>query len=99
MADDLDLAVHAAPAGAEVGLGHFAGVRTLSRSQKIDGSVVTEADQAVEERVRRVLLAERPQDAFQGEETGVLGQGSRRWVLDGIDGTLVFVRGTTAGRR
>jgi histidinol-phosphatase len=55
--------------------------------------VVTEADLAVEHEVRRILLAERPDDAFLGEETGELGRGRRRWILDGIDGTAVFVQG------
>lgn len=90
---DLDLALAAALSGAELGLRYFAHVRELARDHKLDGSVVTEADLAVEERVRAVLLAARPDDAFLGEETGELGAGRRRWVLDGIDGTLVFVEG------
>ncbi|MEU2202640.1 inositol monophosphatase family protein [Isoptericola sp. NPDC019482] len=91
--DDLDLALRAALAGAELGLAYFARVQGLARDHKVDGSVVTEADLAVEEEVRRVLLAARPDDAFLGEETGELGAGDRRWILDGIDGTLVFVEG------
>ncbi|MFJ8857901.1 inositol monophosphatase family protein [Streptomyces sp. NPDC102451] len=93
MPDDLALAQRAALAGASVGLRYFARVRSLAQQQKVDGSVVTEADLAVEEEVRRVLLAERPEDAFLGEETGEHGEGRRRWILDGIDGTLVFVQG------
>lgn len=92
MRDDLVLAQRAAVAGAAVGLRYFARVQELARQQKADGSVVTEADLTVEEEVRRVLRAERPADAFIGEETGELGQGRRRWILDGIDGTLVFVQ-------
>ncbi|MFE5334618.1 inositol monophosphatase family protein [Isoptericola sp. NPDC056573] len=92
-ADDLDLALQAALAGAELGLRYFAHVQELARDHKLDGSVVTEADLAVEERVRAVLLAARPDDAFLGEETGERGAARRRWVLDGIDGTLVFVEG------
>ncbi|WP_326826886.1 inositol monophosphatase family protein [Streptosporangium sp. NBC_01756] len=72
---------------------YFARVQELPHEQKVDGSVVTEADLAVEEEVRRVLLTERPRDAFLGEETGELGDERRRWILDGIDGTLVFVQG------
>ncbi len=90
---DLDLALAAALAGADLGLRYFARVQELARDHKLDGSVVTEADLAVEERVREVLRAARPDDAFLGEETGELGAGRRRWVLDGIDGTLVFVEG------
>jgi len=91
--DDLDLALQAALSGAELGLRYFAHVRELARDHKLDGSVVTEADLAVEERVRAAVLAARPDDAFLGEETGELGSGRRRWILDGIDGTLVFVEG------
>jgi histidinol-phosphatase len=93
MSDDLALAQRAALAGAAVGLRYFDRVRTLTQQQKADGSVVTEADLAVETEVRRLLLAERPDDAFLGEETGERGAGRRRWILDGIDGTLVFVKG------
>ncbi|MFE6971627.1 inositol monophosphatase family protein [Isoptericola sp. NPDC057653] len=87
--DDLDLALRAALSGADLGLRYFAHVQELAREHKLDGSVVTEADLAVEEQVRGVLLAARPDDAFLGEETGELGGGRRRWILDGIDGTLV----------
>ncbi|MCZ2262626.1 inositol monophosphatase family protein [Isoptericola sp. QY 916] len=90
---DLDLALAAALSGAALGLRCFAHVRDLARDHKLDGSVVTKADLAVEERVRAVLLAARPDDAFLGEETGALGSSGRRWILDGIDGTLVFVEG------
>jgi len=91
--DDLDLALRAALSGAALGLEFFAHVQDLAVEHKLDRSVVTRADLAVEEEVRRVLRAERPDDAFLGEETGELGSGRRRWILDGIDGTLVFVEG------
>ncbi|MGA4846493.1 inositol monophosphatase family protein [Streptomyces sp. G5(2025)] len=92
MPDDLALAQQAALTGAAVALRHQARVAALRPHLKDDGSVVTEADIAVEEEVRRVLLAGRPDDAFLGEETGELGTGSRRWILDGIDGTGLFLR-------
>lgn len=93
MSDDLVLAQRAALAGAAVALRHHARAAALSQHLKSDGSVVTEADVAVEEEVRRVLRAARPGDAFLGEETGESGTGSRRWILDGIDGTGLFLRG------
>ncbi|AWS45945.1 histidinol phosphate phosphatase [Streptosporangium sp. 'caverna'] len=91
--DDLELAQRAALVGAEIGLRYFAHVRGLPQELKADGSVVTEADRTVEHEVRRVLLDARPEDAFLGEETGEHGRGRRRWILDGIDGTAVFVQG------
>jgi histidinol-phosphatase len=93
LADDLVLAQRAALRGAEIGLGYWGRVRSLARELKADGSIVTEADRAVETEVRRTLLAARPADACLGEETGESGDSARRWILDGIDGTAVFVVG------
>ncbi|MFN8516386.1 MAG: inositol monophosphatase family protein [Chloroflexia bacterium] len=93
LADDLALAQRAALRGAAVALGYWGRVRSLAQELKADGSIGTEADRAVETEVRRVLLAARPGDACLGEETGETGSGPRRWVLDGIDGTAVFVVG------
>jgi histidinol-phosphatase len=40
------------------------------------------------------LLADaRPDDAVLGEEQGATGEGSRRWIVDPIDGTRNFARG------
>lgn len=93
LTDDLALAQQAALRGAAIGLDYWGRVRSLAQELKADGSIVTEADRAVETEVRRVLLTARPGDACLGEETGETGSGPRRWVLDGIDGTAVFVVG------
>jgi histidinol-phosphatase len=90
---DLALAQRAALAGGELGLRYFARVSQLAQDLKADGTIVTEADRAVEGTVRRILLEARPEDACLGEETGESGSGQRRWILDGIDGTALFVRG------
>ena len=92
-AADLALAQRAALIGARLGLQYFQRVKDLRVDYKSDGSYVTEADCRVEETVRSVLLADRPNDACLGEETGEIGAGPRRWILDGIDGTAVFLRG------
>ena len=60
---------------------------------KPDLTPVTDADQSVEEGIRRVLSRARPRDAVQGEETGTTGHSQRRWVVDPIDGTKNYVRG------
>jgi histidinol-phosphatase len=60
---------------------------------KPDLTPVSDADRAVEEAVRRALASVRPTDAVLGEEFGTTGTGSRRWILDPIDGTKNFVRG------
>jgi histidinol-phosphatase len=91
--NDLLLARRAALAGAVVGLRYFADLARLAPEQKSDGSVVTEADRAVEAAIRAVLVEARPDDAVLGEEAGQVGQGSRRWIVDPIDGTAQFVAG------
>ncbi len=60
---------------------------------KPDLTPVTDADQAVEEGIRRTLSRVRSRDAVTGEEQGSTGSGARRWIVDPIDGTKNFVRG------
>jgi histidinol-phosphatase len=93
---DLELAQRAVMIGAAVALPHFAALAELPRELKADGTVVTAADRAVESAIREVLGAARPDDAILGEEqgqtAGAVG-GSRRWIIDPIDGTALFVAG------
>jgi histidinol-phosphatase len=91
--DDLQVARRAALAGAAVGMRWFADLARLRREMKPDGSVVTEADRAVEAEIRTVLSAECPADAVLGEEGGQSGDAARRWIIDPIDGTALFVAG------
>ncbi len=60
---------------------------------KPDLTPVTDADRTVETALRAVISSERPGDAVVGEEYGTSGSGSRRWIVDPIDGTKNFVRG------
>jgi histidinol-phosphatase len=91
---DLELAQRAALTGAAEALRHFAVIADLPRETKKDGSVVTLADRAVERVIREVLTAARPDDAILGEEQGeTTGGTGRRWIIDPIDGTALFVRG------
>jgi histidinol-phosphatase len=60
---------------------------------KPDLTPVTDADEAVEESLRRTLSRVRSRDAVTGEEHGSSGHSQRRWVIDPIDGTKNFVRG------
>jgi histidinol-phosphatase len=60
---------------------------------KPDLTPVTDADEAVEESIRRTLSRVRSRDAVTGEEHGSSGHSQRRWVIDPIDGTKNFVRG------
>ena len=60
---------------------------------KPDLTPVSDADESVEEGIRRTLSRARPRDAVLGEERGSTGNSQRRWVIDPIDGTKNFVRG------
>ncbi|MFC6287392.1 inositol monophosphatase family protein [Nocardioides sp. GCM10027113] len=60
---------------------------------KPDLTPVTDADEAVEESIRRTLSRARSRDAVTGEEQGSSGHSQRRWIVDPIDGTKNFVRG------
>jgi len=65
----------------------------LQISIKDDSTPVTDVDRTIEEALRSTLSRVRPRDAVLGEEDGESGHGSRRWVIDPIDGTKNFVRG------
>ena len=62
--------------------------------RKGDDSPVTIADRAVEEALRGMIEAKRPDDGIIGEEFGVKeSQNGLNWVLDPIDGTKPFTIG------
>jgi histidinol-phosphatase len=88
---DLELALRLADAADVISLPHFRS--GLAIETKPDLTPVTEADRAVEAELRRLLASERPDDAILGEEEGAVGAGSRRWILDPIDGTRNYARG------
>lgn len=89
---DLALAHELADAADALTLQRFRAL-DLAVESKPDLTPVSDADRAVEQEVRRLLATARPDDAVLGEEYGVDGDGSRRWVIDPIDGTKNFVRG------
>ncbi len=55
---------------------------------------LTEADGAVESFLSERLAHAYPSDGFQGEEGGSTRYGTLRWVVDPIDGTANFMRGS-----
>jgi histidinol-phosphatase len=61
--------------------------------EKADKSPVTEADIAVEKMVREAVRERFPEDAVLGEESGLEGGSTRRWIVDPIDGTKNFADG------
>jgi histidinol-phosphatase len=91
MSADLELAFRLADTADAISLPHFRS--GLAVETKPDLTPVTEADRAVETAIRQVLATERPADAILGEEEGAVGTGSRRWIVDPIDGTRNYARG------
>ena len=59
----------------------------LRVSAKPDLTPVTDADTDGEELIRSQLKRARSRDAVLGEEGGETGGGSRKWIIDPIDGT------------
>jgi histidinol-phosphatase len=90
---DLMLALDLADLADQITL-ERAGAADLRVDRKPDRTPVTDADLAVEDAIRTVLRAQRPQDAVLGEERGGgCASADRRWLLDPIDGTKNFLRG------
>lgn len=89
---DLAFALKLAAVADEISLARFEAA-DLQVEAKPDRTFVTDADKAVERAIRDLIEAERPEDSFFGEESGREERGSRRWVIDPIDGTANFLRG------
>jgi histidinol-phosphatase len=68
--------------------------RDLEITAKPDRSLVTQADKAIERRLRERILDAYPDHGLVGEEYGTeSADASVRWYIDPIDGTHNFVRG------
>jgi histidinol-phosphatase len=91
LAADLKLAQALADEARSISLALFRG--NFGRRRKADGSIVTDADEAIERAIRARVGRERPGDAMLGEEYGETGSGPRRWIVDAIDGTAHFAEG------
>jgi histidinol-phosphatase len=89
---DLQLALELADGADAITMKHFQST-TLAVRTKLDMTPVSEADEAVERMIRERLASDRPDDSIVGEEFGTTGTGSRRWIIDPIDGTRNYVRG------
>ena len=92
MSPDLVLALALADAADAISLSRFR-ASDLRVETKPDLTPVTEADTAVEAAIRERLAADRPDDGLLGEEFGTVAGGSRRWIIDPIDGTRNYSRG------
>jgi myo-inositol-1(or 4)-monophosphatase len=92
-ADDRDLAARAARLGGAAALARFG--TALAVADKGSGAdPVTLADREAEAAVVGLLRSERAGDGVLGEEGAATpGDGRRRWLVDGLDGTMNFVSG------
>src|SRR6187455_1110645 len=92
LAAEIALAQRLADAAREAIRPHFR--MPVAAERKGDATPVTIADRSAEEAMRRILVAEVPQDGVHGEEFGITeGRSGRQWVLDPIDGTKAFLAG------
>lgn len=91
--DDLEVAHRLADLADRITGKAYRPGHSVEHELKDDGSPVTHHDRRVEEAVHDELARLRPGDAVVGEEIGAHGQSDRRWVIDGIDGTVSFVVG------
>ncbi|HTF12587.1 MAG TPA: inositol monophosphatase family protein [Asanoa sp.] len=86
---DADLAIAAAEAGAEVVRRYYG--TPVDHFAKSHRDFATTADLEAERAILAVIRAERPDDAFLGEESGRSGPaGPRMWMVDPLCGTLNF---------
>lgn len=98
MNEDLEFALRLADAADQLSLRRFHDT-DLHVENKPDMTPVTDADRAVETKLRDLIAAERPGDEVYGEEGGgnaarmPASPNGRRWIIDPIDGTKNYLRG------
>lgn len=94
LAEILQLAIHAATAGAEeLSAGAIRPLNTRVKGEI--GNLVTDVDLAAERSIRNAIASQRPDDLVTGEELddapGILA--TVRWSIDPLDGTTNYIRG------
>jgi histidinol-phosphatase len=93
MNSDLELALEMAAAADQLAMSRYRAL-DLSIETKPDFTPVTEADRAVETKLRELLASNRPEDGVIGEEFPNTNESaSRTWIIDPIDATKNYVRG------
>ena len=88
--EDLAFARELAETAASIALDHFGS--TVSHL-KSDGTPVGEADLAVDRVLTDLIRRRHPEDAILSEESEPSGRSTRRWILDPVDGTVLFLAG------
>jgi histidinol-phosphatase len=90
---DLALALELADLADSITLPRFRAADLVVET-KPDLTPVSEADRAVERAIRERLARDRPDEPVFGEEEGGAAGGDVRWILDPIDATKNYVRGS-----
>ena len=90
--NDLEFALLLADAADEISLARFRAL-DLSIETKPDRTPVTDADRAVEARLRDLIASHRPNESVIGEEFANTSLNERVWIIDPIDGTANYLRG------
>jgi myo-inositol-1(or 4)-monophosphatase len=91
MTSDRELAERAVRAGAAAAIARARGPAEVQRKTSA-ADLVSAADRASEAAIVELLRAQRPFDAITAEEGGSRGAGRRRWLVDGVDGTINVLR-------
>ncbi len=92
MADELQVAIHAARAAGEILRAGFGQRHTIQHKGPTD--MVTEMDRAAEARIVELLSAATPGHGFLAEESDPCpGRGDARWIVDPLDGTTNYTHG------
>lgn len=89
--DAMQTARLAAEAGAAAAMQYFR--KAIHVEMKPDETPVTIADHASEAAILEVIRSAYPDCAILTEESGALGTGTTRWIVDPLDGTKGFARG------
>jgi len=89
--NDLELALAAASAGADIVRARFGAHRVIEQKGRLDP--VTEVDRESEKVIVDLLNTHRPEDGLLGEEGSSRASTGRRWIIDPLDGTVNFIHG------
>lgn len=95
LSGDIELLKRLADESDSISLERYS-AQDLEIETKPDATPVTDADRAVERKIREILAVDRPSDLIVGEEYGrpeTISSNTRYWVIDPIDGTKNFLRG------
>ncbi|MEY4961541.1 MAG: hypothetical protein RLZZ249_238 [Actinomycetota bacterium] len=90
--NNLEFALMLADAADEISLARFRAL-DLNIETKPDRTPVTDADRAVEAKLRDLIAEHRPNERVIGEEFANSGDSDRVWIIDPIDGTANYLRG------